>query len=635
MASRRLAAAMSAPPPAALAERVQTPGHRTGAAASPEPGPTRSPGPAPPGAGGGGCPDLDGYCSALRSEVLRLHEAASGARSGSQVATRRAAAPPMEEQIASAMSRSAGAASTPQERAAPAASCGAMLELLLAKVVEAVMCSLEDTDPGAMNVMSSASKTSVLKRAAAGGTAPPSIAVPLVAALDRLRWLHEAVKAAGGALPHRLLLPTGGGTAATPPRAATKRTCGSQTDEPASPPPAQPRLPSKGQAAPPRPTRTAAVQVVAADLVRTKQLGVQVQLSGDAELPPLTVQLKRPEVSSVALQTETDEAPRADAACQAAVERPSRDSAVQTREPASSAANSTVRILRIARMERRATAAAAPAPQEDPPAELEERRAMELSASAGSDVVCGSPSGSSASAGCDPPERGLRLCASQPELPPRRRRGPAAAAAAPPGDKRRAPQLPHPPPLRCPNGHGMQWFRQPRADRGAAPHDAETASFPASCCVCAGTVAGPVGFHTCALCLRSTGEHHAICGACSRDPEALDRYLARAQRRCDGEAEAAADANRCLSSEAEAPACGGGAGRPALALAKSASAGAVGLLRGAPRPDAGIRKARGGAGRGPRAADWAIVSGAGKPLSPVDPVGAKELIDAALARRAR
>lgn len=84
-------------------------------------------------------------------------------------------------------------------------------------------------------------------------------------------------------------------------------------------------------------------------------------------------------------------------------------------------------------------------------------------------------------------------------------------------------QLPQPPPLRCPVGHGMQWFRERRREGGSGDSCAQTEA----CSVCSGTLTGPVGFHCCALCYHDQGERHAICGACSRDPAALDVYLAR------------------------------------------------------------------------------------------------------------
>merc|ERR1719350_1901377 len=70
----------------------------------------------------------------------------------------------------------------------------------------------------------------------------------------------------------------------------------------------------------------------------------------------------------------------------------------------------------------------------------------------------------------------------------------------------------------------MQWFRARRLEAKDCAEEKGTCSV---CSVNFTDLAGPVGFHCCALCYREQGERHAICSACSRDPSALDLYLSR------------------------------------------------------------------------------------------------------------
>jgi hypothetical protein len=65
--------------------------------------------------------------------------------------------------------------------------------------------------------------------------------------------------------------------------------------------------------------------------------------------------------------------------------------------------------------------------------------------------------------------------------------------------------------LRCPIGHGLQWFReQHRLSSLGSSED----NF--KCSICSSQASSSKGFHTCASCFRDTGMRHIVCCSCSK-----------------------------------------------------------------------------------------------------------------------
>mmetsp|Transcript_116224 Transcript_116224/g.292206 ORF Transcript_116224/g.292206 Transcript_116224/m.292206 type:complete len:657 (+) Transcript_116224:83-2053(+) len=565
--------------------------------------------------------DHETYCNAVKADVLRLHELGASACEGGKVAAQRGAAPPIEEQIAKALFRFPPAGGSASGN--PALACGSLLELLLTKVSEAAMCILEQTDASSQGIMPSVAKSMSLRRS----SGPPFIIAPLVAALERLRWLQEFASSQAGrsgqarcvmvpAASTASIASTGVGQKSRPTKSSAV-----QTDIVLMPPDghpiAEPSRPPKSE------FRTCGVQTIAAASSKGKRdFGAQtipvcksdvaVQM-GPTLVPPLEGGVAQGQIDAKFHDAgfQTDAAEHIDKGAQTELRSAvvhCKDARIQTEDPALAATNATVRILRIARMERRAAAASAVV------AAGGTERGSDLSSKRGGDdprssstreQQTSSRSKASRSTSC-PKSPGMGLC-----VPP----SPSTCLGSPvsvrtagtdcdgssedvTGDvsKQRSvdsttPQLPQPPPLRCPLGHGMQWFRERRRD--GSQDDAEVA--PLICSVCSASLIGPVGFHCCALCFRETGERHSICGACTRDPISMERYVSRRRPLSGDVALSSGSMHRQL--------------KPSLALGKSASAGSIGVHLPSPllrqRPDVAAARAR----------EWSLVSAAGSATS--------------------
>mmetsp|Transcript_43320 Transcript_43320/g.139200 ORF Transcript_43320/g.139200 Transcript_43320/m.139200 type:complete len:646 (-) Transcript_43320:111-2048(-) len=605
-----------------------------GAAESPPLGRAATPGPGGAASCSAAAEEL--FRSALRFDVLKLHEIGAGAAEGGRIAARRAAAGPVETQLAKALSACVPIGSS--AGLGPAAGCGPLLELLLMKAAEAASVGIEDTDGGANGLRPPATKLRSLGAS--------SLIGPIVAVLERLRWLHEVARssaARSAGQPQRVIVPSPSApilpraSEAAPPRpaaVATKST-GMQTEPAAAaaPPAAPQRLPSP----PPPPSRpqsrSCGVQSDAPPLRPRCEVGTQVEDSPPAA-PESCVERRDAGAQAdpvifcdVALQT----ASAATTSCgvQTGDARPSsRDAPSQTEDPALSAKIATVRILRIARMERPSTNTAAAASNSPAAAKLLELP-MERASSDSSTSTGGGRSSKAAE------RRGLSLsrsCATlgsssittaggsplaSPAASPKAAARPSAATieedvgltAWETGAESEAEAPQQPPALRCPAGHGMQWFR-----RRESFHDGLGGpEAPPSCTSCRGSLGGPSGFHTCALCFRETGERQALCGACSRE-------------------------RRPISSASASLGAGGGGGdvarpwqpqrlqRPMQNLGKSASAGAFGI----PGANPLLRPRATASGR-----EWSLVSGAGggSPVAPsVAAVAAARTIGAPVRR---
>lgn len=486
------------------------------------------------------------YRSTLRVDILKLHELAAGAAGGGRIAARRGAAGPIEAQLSRAL---AGCLCDGGRAAclAPAAACGPLLELLLLKVAEAAAVGVEETDAGDGSLVAPAVKLR--------GLGSGSMVGPIVAALERLRWLHEvarshAVRAAGQA--PRIVLPS------EPPPAVPERrppsrptsTVAVQTDLVAAPQP----VAVVQRAGPPKPQVCAvSTQTEEASRRAWREAGVQVSLQPERRDAESQVEV----VISHCSFAQTQGVSARTFGVQTEASRPSsRDARIQTEDiPAvvpQHPTYQTVRILRLARLDRRA--AAGPEASEEPP-------------------------GSGGGTGL-----GLRGSQSTPSLA----RPPVAPVAAPlPAVAQEDPPATAPTTgagasaaqplvLRCPAGHGLQWFRRRESFHDGLGGPGEVLS----CSCCCGALGGPLGFHTCALCYRETGERYALCGSCSRERQS-----------------AAAGGDAAL------PRTGS---RAAPLFGKSVSAGS---LRSRPRPDLTTGRGR----------EWSLVSAAGNAPPPTVP----------------
>eukprot|EP00928_Gymnodinium_smaydae_P062019 TRINITY_DN45970_c0_g1_i1.p1 TRINITY_DN45970_c0_g1~~TRINITY_DN45970_c0_g1_i1.p1 ORF type:complete len:579 (-),score=102.79 TRINITY_DN45970_c0_g1_i1:236-1972(-) len=477
----------------------------------------------------GGCSTVDAveaFRGVLRSDVLKLHELAAGARSGGHVAARRAEAPPVESQLREATAASGDPALLRDGRwrtAGPAVAHGALLELLLEKAMEAALCSLEDTDDGSENsLMAKAIET--LPR---GKSSALSLVGPLVAVVARVRKLHERCsRLASAQKPAVPLVPCGSSS-------GLKRQASSAA---ISAPPKKPAAPKRQDAAAqtdlpvtalvPKTQRCATTQTIKTD-------GETAKKQTDIERAPVPSVVKassprRVDTCSSAVQTEVAQEPQQshvtvqtsprlhcthEVATQAG-KIDSRDTCCQTDAPIDatpsdmpsnlSGAANTVRILRLSRRQRQleqsklqlksdeASPNASPTPVEE-----SEDKATQRAKST------------------EPPKASSRRMA----LPPRQE---VPAAASDPPSRERA--VSDTAPLRCPAGHCLQWFRERR--RLARRSDATEAQEPASenyvCHVCRGSASMQLGFHTCTLCFRDNGVRHIVCDQCSKKRSVAD-----------------------------------------------------------------------------------------------------------------
>jgi len=446
----------------------------------------------------------------IRADVLRLHGIASRTQGYEAAMSGQSDLPSIEEQIAKATTGATAGIS----------SCGALLELLLAKVMEATSCTLQDIDE-------------TVEGAGKNYADSLSLVGPLVAGLERLRFLHEKARTSGRN---------------SAPRSSSKgflgvakaRTCevAAQTDGKAVCLEERPKsgYPDVGTTLKTQqPMKKLGNACSNSTKVATTACGVQVcrneftvEIGVQANVRPPTSQHLQVPLESQSL---TMDAGAQTSARDRRIQ--SSNASVQTStysvhdtlksvctQTESGLSNATVRILRMTRAQRLST--------QSSPDLLEPKPVAEAVMSGRADVktyvvpkvdaaLCPDSNGaaqtSEASGGRShegTPDKGRRH-RSQSAL--RRSKAEKSANVDAPRASVADSSL-----LRCPVGHGMQWIRSRCNDS----LDSIAKEGTLQCGTCSASISSLASFHSCAVCFRDTGERHAVCSACSqgmRGPE--------------------------------------------------------------------------------------------------------------------
>lgn len=477
------------------------------------------------------------FRSVLRADVLRLHALASGSKEGGDAASLRSTSPGLED--------------------ATRGGIAALLELLLAKCMEAVLCCLEDTaDLGngakhAENVFSPGS----------------SLVRPLEVALGRLRQLHERTRHAA---PRPAVSRTSAMSALPIKQVLPRVSQEVQTEEPslfsiqavapggvAAALSAQASLELPPAAVAPtsglevhmqrRRGKLKSCGVQAGSCGQARSMGTQAEAK-DLELLPTPSQFLR-DMRDACVQTQTLEM----RSMEIGTKTPDMQSTstqtddctpVGSMAPTAvmSGASSTVRVLRMTRMQR--ASASLPSLRHEVEASassiLPRKEAVVILRPAShrknSEVVqhrgaCGERreydrpvSNCSVASGSESftdviskPSSAATSVATSTTA------GPTSVAScsnsalhsAAPRQKERSLRS-----IRCVAGHAMQWvwLRGRRSEHGidgcssfCAPH----------CSLCGMAIGDASGFHFCSVCSHNTGERHSVCGTCAKEAQAV------------------------------------------------------------------------------------------------------------------
>lgn len=466
--------------------------------------------------------DDDVHRCMIRADVLRLHAVVTRSRGYGEAAGLQSDSPSVEEQLS---------------KAAASATCGGLLELLLAKAMEAVSVTLQDMDEG-----SGAEK---------GFTSSLSLVGPLVTALDRLRLLHEKTRAGGRGMLQRkssktsvalskgLTCDSAAQTDEVPSRRANVTKCKVASAE---------AVPTSGypdEVSTPQSQSTAkqsgiagvnSVQLHASSSpaeggqTRRKDSVVDVGVQADLRLLPPEPPRRAAEVRSSRSDAGTQTSCRASptGCSHASVQTSARDVALKSSftQTEQGVANSTVRIVRMARAQRLGTPLAQSTPDLLKPSLIAEEKDSLNSTAFGADNVpairqesIAVSSGSSVPHLSDLSRDRSQSGSRDRQRGQRSRSKPSQSSTNSTVDGQRtastATSL-----LRCPAGHGMQWIRSRRCSDSS---DTSVTESLLQCDTCSAPIPSTAAFHSCAVCFRDTGERHAVCSACSQGMRAPEK----------------------------------------------------------------------------------------------------------------
>eukprot|EP00929_Paragymnodinium_shiwhaense_P079629 TRINITY_DN41519_c0_g1_i1.p1 TRINITY_DN41519_c0_g1~~TRINITY_DN41519_c0_g1_i1.p1 ORF type:complete len:572 (-),score=119.70 TRINITY_DN41519_c0_g1_i1:227-1912(-) len=446
----------------------------------------------------------DALRSVLRSDVLKLHELAAGAKQGGQVAARRASAGPIEEQLRAACTgRVLKDGEKRSVESTAAAACGALWELVLSKLMEAALCGLEDTDDGTDGVVA-------VRETLSSAGRPVSFIGPFLAAMGRLRRLHERARASSAVARYDKHL-TKASVAPQPALQKSTRCAGVQTDEVGKPA----ATPACQTAAPPAVKRkTTATQTVSEEPGGATGGGSSASKAVPAERRTETAAVQAGAVCST-VATQTVEKARKQLVSTASQGKVSTSHMGVQTEKSTPGSCQKVRLLRMHRIQKQ---------QEDLEHEDDQRRdSQPLAATA---LTSGKTPPIVSAAGCDRSSNDGRVT-------PKATTAIAAASgvadavaniSAPrqraldrplssssrrlveqPSSAQKAPREA----FRCPGGHGLQYCRVRDATAGPG------GSVSYRCSQCGGVASAWDGFHSCAVCYKDSGQRYLICHPCS------------------------------------------------------------------------------------------------------------------------
>jgi len=453
--------------------------------------------------------DKDVHRCMIRADVIRLHAIAARTRCHGEAAGQ-SHAPSIEQQV----SQATGSGGT----------CGALMELLVAKAMEAVSCTLRDMDDGSAADKSHSSSLSFVG--------------PLVAALERLRLLHEKTRVVGRSMVQRKPSKASLGE-------SKARTCeaGAQTEKAVSPNVVasqnsllerkQPDIAGRNSTHG-RPVATKSCGVQACTGHSNADASVQAELGSQPPQAPRGSSGSHSSCIDSGTQTSCTESPMVSR--HAGVQTSARGVGLRNAfaQTESGTANSTVRIVRIERMQRlekQSMTQSSPSllgaksiveagvgglAGEPTPAAPQGDAAVGFGSSSGqlSEISQSCSRGSSRDR-----MRGQRsnsMASGLESIPAVHRSKPNQGGANGIDHQRKAPLL------RCPAGHGMQWIRSRRSENFDSCKESLL-----QCGACSTSIARSASFHSCAVCFRDAGERHAVCSTCSRAMQGSSSNMSR------------------------------------------------------------------------------------------------------------